>query len=229
MTKVVVFDRVQVQDRKGEAMTFIETLKSVGGVKPCLKCSGTGDRFRLGDGQDRCNDCEGTGKILDLAPLLARPKELGECVEKLVIAQLPHTQPNHGLAIVGPQRAHSLVYEVARQLGGTAVVMIEDIEIAETTTKIMVDDVEDVVTRKVVERQGYRLSLPIPPDATVLFVTDRMDEQEMMAIMNCATSSGKFTVLPYILSLVWDGKEMPLHAMTGKETFKVISLHQEKP
>ena len=224
-------------------MTFIETLKSVGGVKPCLKCSGTGDRFRLGDGQDRCNDCEGTGKILDLAPLLARPKELGECVEKLVIAQLPHTQPNHGLAIVGPQRAHSLVYEVARQLGGTAVVMIEDIEIAETTTKIMVDDVEDVVTRKVVERQGYRLSLPIPPDATVLFVTDRMDEGEFREVARALTlGTDPMTILPYLLCLIGGGEvefrkpvTMGDSSMWGKyadklpKTLKIISLHQEKP
>ena len=237
-------------------MKFIETLQAVGGVKPCPCCSGTGTMMTASDpskpllsSSQKCSECHSTGRFLDLAPLLAKPMGLRQMVDSLLFkchmsipCEFPpvaindkaplgysvheeyHYYPcgNLNVHVVGPRP--TLTYEVARQLGGTAVV-------AEPKYGIewIKDADEESGRRPSCLRQGYRLSLPIPDSATVLFVTDRFDESEMMSIMNSATSSGKFTVLPYILSLVWDGKEMPLHAMTGKETFKVISLHQEKP
>jgi hypothetical protein len=149
------------------------------------------------------------------------------------------------LYVVGPQRASNLVYEVARQLGGTAAV-------AELKTKIVGHD--PVYTyktvqgqsygpetertfshfkREVVEPDGYRLSLPIPPDATVLFVTDRLGPKmvemvdTVMAVRVSTTPSP--VVLSYLLCLVDSRQETGsglCPVMMDHRPFKIISLHQ---
>jgi len=203
---------------------FIETLRSVGGVKPCpcFTLEGSGDVITCTP-VSHCPNCHGTGSIIDLAPLLAKPKELEDCVKELIPLFNPPVYPSPH--VVGPQRAHSLVYEVARQLGGTAVTVkpeepiLKDI-FADMKRRGLCYDADLEI--KVNAARGYRLSLPIPPDATVLFVTDKTDEQEIKAIINLVTKPGNNThTLPYVLALVSDKQ-----AIAG---FKVISLHQEKP
>jgi len=197
---------------------FIETLKSVGGVKPCpcFTLEGRGEVITCSP-VSFCPACHGTGSIIDLAPLLAKPKELEDCVKELIPLFNPPVYPSPH--VVGPQRAHSLVYEVARQLGGTAVVAITKHKIGLGEPYECHGEMHDSPT---IVANGYRLSLPIPPYATVLFVTDKTDEQEIKAIINLVTKPGNNThTLPYVLALVSDKQ-----AIAG---FKVISLHQEKP
>ena len=75
-------------------MSFIETLRSIGGVKPCPDCcneDGTA-RFPCGVGKyinrvnesRECASCHGTGQIIDLAPLLAKPSYLEDTVRILI-------------------------------------------------------------------------------------------------------------------------------------------------
>jgi hypothetical protein len=95
------------------------------------------------------------------------------------------------------------------------------------------------------KKKRYRLSLPIPPDATVLFVTDRFDEKEMKEIIGATDEAavGSKGFLPYILCLVRDGEEeleVTREWIGGAcpdglqsrfyvpKGFKVISLHEEK-
>jgi hypothetical protein len=221
---------------------FIETLRSVGGVKPCQY----GCPISTGavEYNKCCPDCHGTGQVIDFAPLLAKPKELGECASELwtklacqhmaemvtdrVLAHEMKVQPSEVSSVfpgnrfvVGPQRAHSLVYEVARQLGGTAVVA-EPVQTIELEAGGTVDVPDDYGIRTT----GYRLSLPIPPDATVLLATDMMDAngyQEMCKIVDLCAQQ-KSTLLPYILCLVnteQTGEPMRLAPV------KIISLHKE--
>jgi len=200
-------------------MDFVETLKSVGGVKPCPVC-GVPSAIVC---ETLCNTCHGTGQVLDLAPLLAKPDLMEECAKELLLkyAEIhnhsktdktdfgPAGIPRDKLIIVGPQRAHSLVYEVARQLGGTAVVVIEE------------DADQQSVDWNKPRDKDYRLSLPVPPDATVLFVTDRWDVKEMSPIyMTVINEKTKFTMLPYILSLMSDTEYF--------DSLKIISLYQDK-
>ena len=223
-------------------MNFIETLKSVGGVKPCPTCYGiaykSGDWMVQGK-QPNCIQCHGTGSILDLAPLLARPKELFEPVRDLISdwamdghngllewdAWLKHTTEGKNIHVVGPRP--TLTYEVARQLGGTAVV-------AEPKYGIewIKDADEESGRRPSCLRQGYRLSLPIPPDATVLFVTDRVDEKELSAVMEATMTSapkGKpYKFLTCVLALV---SHIGQYQFPDPENtvWPVIAMHQEKP
>jgi hypothetical protein len=201
-------------------MTFIETLKSVGGVKPCPSCAG-GYIPHLNRKEELCSNCHGKSYTLDLAPLLAKPRLLKELIGELLYTEIdgesllkkwytPDTRDD--LYIVGPQRASNLVYEVARQIGGTAVVSIP------------IYDDGDVV-------DGYRLSIHISPDATVLFVTDRLGEQELTDVM-CATMKTAPKDKPHkfmkeVLMLVsrigfW---QFPNPERTS---WKIISLHQER-
>jgi len=202
-----------------------EALKAIGGVKTCPYCKGYGD----GDSEDMgvpCGGCEGTGQVLDLAPLLAKPKELHEAVRDLILLnadkiwkEIIEGAPSpFDLYVVGPQRAHSLVYEVARQLGGTAVVAISHYR------------------SKPDEFVYDTLSLPIPDNATVLFVTDRLDSddtlKELLDVITAArglitpVNDGKrFSVLPYALTLVSRGSGGM--QIDPDLTLKVISLHQE--
>jgi hypothetical protein len=197
------------------------------------------------------------------------------------------------LYIVGPQRAHSLVYEVARQLGGTAVVAekfgptsqytkdwlkCEFYKIAERTqdeeyrlisgqrspreqkeyerTRCLCRKIGDFLfgdrvsgdasfvksllkVQETIEglgREGYRLSLPIPDNATVLLVTDKMDEKELNCIVETSWSKPLSRVLLYILCLVTDRGELvvsPTQIADPVEprnvAMKIISLHQETP
>lgn len=115
-------------------MSFLETLKAVGGVKPCSKCCDADGSAKYPCGVGKyidhknqdvvCPACHGTGQILDLAPLLAKPKALRDVVECLIHRQVPGGNDvdtfavrlfdEKNLYVIGPQRAHSLVYEIAR-------------------------------------------------------------------------------------------------------------------
>jgi hypothetical protein len=203
-------------------MDFIEQLKSVGGVKPCQfsmcdKGILPGDMYSLEThertGPVLCAHCHGTGQILDLAPLLAKPWVLDDVVRLLLQIEcfnerVDLTQVKY---VVGPQRAHSLVYEVARQLGGTAVVAV-----LEWTQQHRMFGSEFVVG-------NYRLSLPIPDNATVLFVTDRVNKETIKWMEPVIRQSGSHSTLPYALCLVNDLLEDVILAGT-----KIISLHKEQ-
>ena len=228
-------------------MDFIETLRSVGGVKPCWQCS-TPQPTPPGKRITVTCFCRGTGQILDLAPLLAKPKVLGEDCARILCNKLYNKQDTKTPAfdvwkesmnfhIVGPQRAHSLVYEIARQLGGTTVV-------AEPGYREETLEWDDARGDQIVYcKDGYNLSLPIPSDATVLFVTDRVDEKELLWVFRALTlGRDPLPILPYLLCLIGDGAvafREPVtlgdSSMWGKhadelpEILKVISLHQEKP
>ena len=232
-------------------MNFIETLKSVGGVKPCLICGGKGSIHAIEPIEvdiDSCRNCHGTGQILDLAPLLASGRyllnQVGDLVEKLIEADnnaeswhYPPGPTHNNLHVVGPQRAAFLIYEVACQLGGTAVVAEPEYGIKEVSRK------EEHIALQVdfdrgytIIQSGYHLSIPIPPDATCLFVTDKMDEKEMTAVVEatvCGPCGPHGNALPYMLCLVSSLNELhvtrkgPGWAMPS-DPFKVISLHQEQ-
>jgi hypothetical protein len=244
-------------------MNFIEVLKSVGGDKPCGKCEGIGQydgpptkTNSLGGGI--CEVCHGTGQIIDLAPLLAKPKELSDVVgeydnaNKNTLLSKLSRQPltdnisclwrlreeRPELYVIGPQRAHSLVYEVARQLGGTAVVVTSPNYLLEnasnyfakmSTSNLAFSD-ENGFKRLLLEESKVRISLPIPDNATVLFVTDRYDEQEMDWIIRTTWNPDMKTLLPtmlpYVLSLV-SGTEIHRVPWIIDQGFKIISLHQE--
>jgi hypothetical protein len=252
-------------------MDFIETLKSVGGVKPC-PCKN--------DEQDdvvHAVDCHGTGQILDLAPLLANPHHLKDTAfalkeklaEAVTVSEDGQRSSNCSLRdygtkenrancliwealshqfspyVIGPQRASNLVYETSRQLGGTAVVAIEDFkwEVVDTIDSGYEDIVQQMNHRGEMYRigrkqSGYRLSLPIPPDATVLFVTDRLtksDEEWVTAVLD-SPSTGipgvplyeTVKYLDYVLCLVADVSSFGIFCGPGHSPGKVISLHQEK-
>jgi hypothetical protein len=254
-------------------MKFIETLKSIGGVKSCLHGCPTPEMAEEIDTDYDyniygCPKCHGTGQILDLAPLLAKPEELTllvrlqiqEWLHGSMLYDIPHVcdcpwdwldeeQVQEGLRkmwpnlhIVGPQRAGNLVYEVARQLGGTAVVAVPITEFVQSKNVDLrpPDHPEWAPSHPYMPKPGYRLSLPIPTDATVLFVTDRIaDFEEYMTPILRAVMPFKregpvpyaLAVLPYVLTLVsstpspymskWDAAEPRIE-------WKIISLHKEK-
>jgi len=251
-------------------MNFIEQLKSVGGVKPCPNgCLVYEHPEELEPIEKPCEVCHGTGRVIDLAPLLAKSKELEapvfELIAGLVVGMYPErmakgkaaklpggktryrcfdqflTDHRKRLHVVGPQRAHSLVYEIARQLGGTAVVAVEDRALdryrSRKQTHYAITEIEAEEDTKVLmelERQGainYRLSLPIPDSATILFVTDRVDEKELDAIIRATWNPDMTTpfptILPYILSLVAN-KETYRLPWVHEKGFNIISLHQER-
>ena len=204
-------------------MNFIEKLKSVGGVKLCSKCAG-GYIQHINREAELCNSCHGKTYTLDLSPLLAKPNEL-EYVVKEFIHQyswgptcaewvVECCKAVNSLYVVGPQRAHSLVYEVARQLGGCAVVAEPRYECT--------PDGPDSSWSWSMKLSSYRLSLPIPDSATVLFVTERWDTQEMSQV-NMAVRAGeaRFSILAYILCLVSSEKHF--------DGLEIVSLHQETP
>lgn len=205
-------------------MNFIETLKSVGGFKPCRFCGGTG-KTDEDDGKGPL-PCECVEEF-DLAPLLARPDhvatvsglltvdlfkqiELNKLVGEEVVPEIPFFTNLH---VVGPQRASNLVYEVARQLGGTAVnigwqrQVYENPALGESINFVQV------------------LSTPVPESATVLFVTDAFhnDMTEFDNILKLVSKSKK---LPYILCLVnFSGADGITDAKIGRAD--IISLHKE--
>jgi hypothetical protein len=212
-------------------MNFIETLKSVGGVKPCPNREKTEGVLYEGpaDFSCSCSECHGTGQILDLAPLLAKPRLLSDVVISLLISKPIDGIPDRNLTdllvskslvgvpdkmefcgdralyIICPARCATLGYEVARQLGGTAVVAVPHYQSQQDTF------IYDT------------FSFPIPLDATVLFVTDRVDDSgEMLKVIE--TVDPKTTVLPYVLCLVAEDVT-GLH--NRDQVLKVISLHQE--
>jgi hypothetical protein len=271
-------------------MNFIETLKSVGGVKPrpCGISSQELTQAYAWRHPNGCPECHGTGSIIDLAPLLAKPKELEDCVRDLCFpykeismkglcgvcckdlnggvgfCSLPcqgiwlNTHEVNGYAyghrieqglgsygyylgkkppekacirvpmfsknevnlhVIGPQRASNLVYEVARQLGGTAVVAEPD----------NIEDTRDGIGG--VWNTIYYLSLPIPDSATVLFVTDKWDKTEMTQVVQTTiTSNEKAKALDYLLCLIGPEKtEQELDCRFGTNgRMKVISLQQER-
>jgi len=107
---------------------FIETLRSVGGVKPCpcFTLEGSGDVITCTP-VSHCPNCHGTGSIIDLAPLLAKPKELEKQAGTLVYqfveddkktyyartdghVHYPYPHRFKNLHIVGLLRASNLVY-----------------------------------------------------------------------------------------------------------------------
>ena len=208
-------------------MNFIETLKSIGGVKPCPNCGGTHRAFMNDPPGFRCDDCKEDGTILDLSPLLAKPLLIKDFVGYLlhtlyqidgetVLKKWYALDTRDNLYIVGPQRASNLVYEVARQLGGTAAVTRETYDM-------------DKITRQ-------EFSLPIPNNATILFVTDIVDMKHEKELMGIAKAVNKLEeVLPYCLCLIHrKHKEGPMiqaitsdDKITGSKFLDVISLHQE--
>ena len=214
---------------------FIGALESVGGAKRCPMCCeadgsalypcGVGKYIDPRNQDQICKHCHGTGQILDLAPLLAKPRcflpMVSELIEKAeqwsvcgnvsLVGQIYEApQP---LYVVGPQRASNLVYEISRQLGGSAVVYGRDA--AETKRQWEAGDFDP---------DGERLLGDIPPDATVLFVTDRFDEAEMASVTDSVNNPIRW--LPYVLTLV-SSKDV-LHGPRGADELRVISLHQEK-
>jgi hypothetical protein len=221
-------------------MNFIETLKSVGGVKPCPNRKKAEGVLYEGpaDFSCSCPKCHGTGQILDLNLLLAKPKELELVLRehltflRMTDAHVAMPSDTGTLYVIGPQRAHSLVYEVARQLGGTAVVAEPVQTIVETRAELL-DGKRIIGVEKgptIIQKEGYRLSLLIPPDATVLFVTDRVDEKELSAVMEATMTSAPknkpHEFLPYVLALVSDRDEWEFPD-PEKTKWKVISLHKE--
>jgi hypothetical protein len=207
-------------------MDFIETLKSVGGVKPCPSIKQETDNCHLG-----CQ-CHGTGQTLDLAPLLAKPDKLHLPVRQL-IHEIVTNEEFDEIVIIGPQRASNLVYEVARQLGGTAVV-------AEPEYGLRGNPKGNMAFPPIIAMTGYRLSLPIPPDATCLFVTDKVDEKEMSDVVlavvpdPCSFRFAGGTVLPYVLALVGGSDKLVIAAHVSSpqgfipsSLLSIISLHKE--
>jgi len=212
---------------------FIEVLRSVGGVTPCINGGENEKPWHKDDqGRTACVVCHGAGRVINLALLLAKPKELEECVKELwtklscqhvaevvtdrVLACQMKVQPTSTTTvfpgdryIVGPQRAHSLVYEVSRQLGGTAVVCKDFKEYIPSTMKLS---------------EPYRLSIPVPDNAMVLFVMDKFGAnnlEEFKATINTVEHGRAIHILPYILCLVST-------EFKNETIYKVISLHQEK-
>jgi hypothetical protein len=251
--------------KEGDTMNFIETLKNLGGVKPCPTTEWVGE----GDIKTArvCRICHGTGTVLDLAPLLAKPDKLRDCVNEFLLkikekaecpkcgglkkemtidGPLPCMQCNGAgylyvypvtPYVIGPQRAGNLVYEVARQLGGTAVVAEEVIEVQSISADAGCEPPEDnevVVYNDTFagdhcfrQLTKYRLSLPIPDNAMVLFVTDRVDNQEMLSCTRTlyeGDGAPEFgwarKILPYVLALVSTED-------TVDSKWKVISMHKE--
>jgi hypothetical protein len=142
---------------------------------------------------------------------------------------------DRALYVVGPQRAYPLIYEIARQLGGTAAAAIEDFkwEVVDTCDSGYEDIVQQMNHRGEMYRigrkcSGYRLSTPIPATATVLFVTDDFKSvSEFNEWHGCVDKSVKF--LPYVLTLM-NSSGCLLHKEPGwSNGFKIISLHQENP
>jgi hypothetical protein len=248
-------------------MNFIETLRSVGGVKPCDGC--TNGKYTIGGvespaEQAVCGLCHGTGRIIDLAPLLAKPKDLERLLptllygneqlkEELVCNEREVAVHELGWCVVGPQRAHSLVCEVARQLGGTAVVAEPKyaVRIKERfltkngeVSRILYETVSLDMTEAV--RDGYHLALHIPDTATVLFVTDRVDEIEFYQVLRAVTlGTNPKVILPFLLCLI-KGEEEAIKLRESvtircdssnwgrdseklPELLKILSLYQEKP
>ena len=235
-------------------MKFIETLQAVGGVKPCHECAGkgmkverTGSMVTFATNSFPCEVCHGTGQILDLAPLLAKPSALRGIVRDLCDGMGYKDLPvfatwtvgdtvlsgRPGFYVVSPQRSASLAYALADCLDGTAVVAIPqgeyheevkartDIEASTQGSGEMQQEKESSQDHKGRTKLavGYRLSLPIPPDATVLFVTDKFDRQEVLKLIDVVATE---KILPYVLCLISSED-----TVDGK--WKVISLHQEKP
>jgi hypothetical protein len=224
-------------------MNFIETLKNIDSVKTCDSCNGSGKEYKkqVDAGtmaefmlNEKCWRCKGTGQILDLVPLLTKPKKLANVVDELmwlncddsIVRSLGDTSNLH---VVGPQRASNLIYEVASQLGGTAVVCfpVETILVGHPAIPKSLEDMKWVTMKSV----KLSLSLPISPDTTVLFVTDQFDEEEMKTVVGCVK---KRRLLPYILCLV--SGAVSKTSVEGTEPwivdsneFEVISLHCTKP
>lgn len=216
-------------------MDFIETLKSVGGVKPCPNCNmGIVPHDQPDVAFTKiCPRCNGSNFVLDLAPLLAKPKELEELAKvlegKLWEVAKGMIDDEGEFCVVGPQRANSLVYEVARQLGGTAVVAEPIVE-----ERMVSSGGYSSIPSREKQVMGYRLSLPIPDNGTVLFVTDRLQGAEHIEILHKVAESAK-TILPYILCLMSmpcylndEPDTLTIGLNKGPDKFRVISLHQEK-
>ena len=239
--------------------SFIEALRSVGGVKPCPKCAG-GYVSHLNRAEELCDNCHGKTYTIDLAPLLAKPKELSEVAfnlgahlgcalvgaDKGWVNNLCRTSDElariigrhvKNLHVIGPQRAGNLIFKVAEQLGGTAVTVkpeepiLKDI-FADMKRRGLCYDADLEI--KVNAARGYRLSLPIPPDATVLFVTDKAEGEELSQIIQATDSAnGCVTILPYILCLVStaSAEKLAERLANGRKTsgMKIISLHSDIP
>jgi len=261
-------------------MDFLETLRSVGGVKPCSICPPPMPSARginlIKEGTDRviegpkslpenmsnpsCSSCHGTGQVLDLAPLLAKPIILATVVHDLFFKNddsphslsIAHVISEHRsrdtFHIVGPQRTSNLIYEVARQLGGTAVI-VYSVSHMHPDADLEKNNVSHVHTAP---------SLPIPPDSTVLFVTDRLSDETAVVQRSISVTTGgnafeaiiltvndytrAVNYLPYVLCLVdsrtekkplivpaeWNAgtNEHPVGECGARE-FQVISLYQE--
>jgi hypothetical protein len=225
-------------------MNLKATLQQLGGVKPCPH---THDGPNMGVKADNmymsaggiipCPQCHGTGSIIDLAPLLARPKDLTDVVAEILNSPDLGSATKwdktgfYGAHVVGPQRASNLVYEIARQLGGTAVVANEVKGMRNVEPVANMGDMLQFMGE--LYTTGHRLSLHIPEDSTVLFVTDRLDEKEMAEVVKATRLRVLCSNLPYILCLVSDRSEADLRPegcyMQTVDLWKIISLYQEKP
>jgi hypothetical protein len=97
-----------------------------------------------------------------------------------------------------------------------------------------------VAAKRVVERlkadggnyEDHRFSLPIPPDATVLFVTDEIKDQEILKVVETVRKAGNWKpAVPYILCLVNSLGSDELHQSTeylDPRPWKIISLHRRQ-
>jgi uncharacterized protein YbjQ (UPF0145 family) len=139
------------------------------------------------------------------------------------------------LYVIGPQRASNLVYEVARQLGGAAVVAIEQHSHHFTQAGAEIS-IQPYMHQCIITSS---LSLPIPDKATVLFVTDKMDENEMLGIIETTIQSltirqvhpgddAAVSIFPCVLCLVNQNSNELIrgHTTSGWKQGKIISLHQ---
>ena len=238
-------------------MDFLETLKQLGGIKPCEKCGGSTYEFATDRPGIKCHFCK-DGAVIDLAPLLAKPYMLDRYATMLLYnsgvlsdrelmnliddgATSLAGKSVRTIRVVGPQRAHSLVYEVARQLGGTAMVAERIVEVNLITADEglvapedeSIAEFNDTYSGDVCMRKLYRYRLfsIVPDNATILLVTDKLVEKEMNEVYREA-HCGVLDVLPYILCLVGPDHELDKTTQWKDGNwiggFKVVSLHQEK-
>lgn len=286
-------------------MNFLETLQHLGGVKPCPDpiwpmpedytccCGIYVHPTRSNPTAIHIKDCP-YRPVLDLAPLLADTGELTEVAHELLCTSKLFepascekcfevwAKPLVPIHVIGPQRASNLVYEVARQLGGTTGTVevlgnVNSVHLrlrgqhpmflrnAEVTYEPGFDEPKEVCvnvpggifrfdyhnTEYIRLKDTGRLPSPIPPNVTILFVTDRVDNEKKHRLMDSVDGPSKHSYcemqeiihtvagtatrpcpwkyLTSILCLVnargSDTLEMPYGPHEGE--WKIVALHKE--
>jgi orotate phosphoribosyltransferase len=219
-------------------MDIIETLKDLSGY---WKYEGGKYLAKLASGKVSDVYC-------NLSVLTCRPWLLATAVEDLLINRLEKVVDaaprryfhNKNLYVCGPAIGGvMLAYEIARQLGGTAIVTEPVYELGRKTfseggwssSEITCSRLKDHAGQKhYVEKTGQQLNHKIPEGATVLFVTDHIitgkSTREMVNAVNpdIAKNFGRFTILPYILCLVNCGGKKSVDWETHPAKLEIISL-----